>query len=82
MLNYKTIPQKCFSNTCQLLTVKIAVRPTNFYLGIEIARVTRQLSVTVRCKRLLTDAVSEVGLVREIDNELDEVSEVRKGDVR
>ena len=93
MLNYKTIPQKCFSNTCQLLlllTVKIAVRPTNFYLGIEIARVSRQLLVTVRCKRLLTDEVSEVGLVGEIDNELDEVdnyeldevSEVRKGDVR
>ena len=49
--------RKCFSNTrwlLLLLTVKIAVRVTNFYILIrEIESVTKLLLVTVRCASLM-----------------------------
>ena len=67
---------KCFSKTCGcwlllLPTVKTAVGVANFQL--EIVSVTRLLLVTEMHK---ADEVSEVRLVVEIDDELDEVSQV------
>ena len=68
---------KCFSNTCWLLLlliVKIALRVSNIKLMRELVSVTRLLlSDSVVHK---ADEVSEMRLVLEIDDELDEVSEV------
>ena len=68
---------KCFFNTCWLLlllTVKIALRVTNFQL---IERDSEGHKAVVSDSEVhKADEVTEVRLVGEVDDELDEVSEV------
>ena len=68
---------KCFSNTCWLLllvTVKIQVRVRNFLLMRDIESVTTHKAVVSDSEVHKANEVSEVRLVGEIDDELDEVS--------